>query len=291
MSTHSPQLASYIPLDKIQIMQDGFAFSLSQEFTKLDSADYVFLQRFLDSTKANLFFSRGVILVEGPAEALLIPVFATLLGKSLVDYGVSIVNVLGIGFSRYSKIFLRKDNPQKMIKTPVACITDLDIIPDEAIPICLKYPTKSEWPMKNDRNWKAESEFTTETKQAFIVEKKANRGNEQNVRTFIADHWTLEYDMACSGLQKYMLTPMASFYTQERKKIEITVIGNQDEKTVPALIYSYFSKGLISKAAFAQEFANTLLSINQNKHDVDWSKIIPKYIVDTINYVTTGIGE
>lgn len=35
-------------------------------------ADYNFLERFLDATKANLFFARGVIMVEGDAENLLI---------------------------------------------------------------------------------------------------------------------------------------------------------------------------------------------------------------------------
>jgi putative ATP-dependent endonuclease of OLD family len=38
--------------------------------------DYDFLYRFLDATKANLFFARGVLLVEGDAENLLIPTIA-----------------------------------------------------------------------------------------------------------------------------------------------------------------------------------------------------------------------
>lgn len=29
--------------------------------------DYLFLQRFLDATKANLFFARGILMVEGDA--------------------------------------------------------------------------------------------------------------------------------------------------------------------------------------------------------------------------------
>ena len=42
----------------------------------LEDNDYRFLERFLDVTKANLFFAHGVIIVEGDAEALLLPVLA-----------------------------------------------------------------------------------------------------------------------------------------------------------------------------------------------------------------------
>ena len=35
-----------------------------------------FLERFLDVTKANLFFAKGVIMVEGWAEEILIPALA-----------------------------------------------------------------------------------------------------------------------------------------------------------------------------------------------------------------------
>jgi len=35
--------------------------------TKLEERDYEFLERFLDTTKANLFFAKGVIMVEGDA--------------------------------------------------------------------------------------------------------------------------------------------------------------------------------------------------------------------------------
>lgn len=61
--------------------------------TKLVARDYIYLENFLDVTKSNLFFAKGVIIVEGWAEDLLIPVLANNLNKNLTRNEVSVVNV------------------------------------------------------------------------------------------------------------------------------------------------------------------------------------------------------
>jgi putative ATP-dependent endonuclease of OLD family len=45
-------------------------------YTKLDESGYVFLEKFLDVTKSNLFFANGIIFVEGWAEEILLPILA-----------------------------------------------------------------------------------------------------------------------------------------------------------------------------------------------------------------------
>ena len=67
LSTHSPNLASKIALPNLVLLEGGHAFSLASDHTKLETGDYRFLERFLDVTKANLFFAHGVIVVEGDA--------------------------------------------------------------------------------------------------------------------------------------------------------------------------------------------------------------------------------
>ena len=111
ITTHSPLLASVVKLGNIIIIKDGKTFSLAEGKTKLESDDYWFLEKYLDATKANLFFARSVIIVEGPGEALLLPALASLLGHSFTDYGVSLVDVRGVGLRRYAKIFQRADEP------------------------------------------------------------------------------------------------------------------------------------------------------------------------------------
>lgn len=126
LTTHSITLASSVKLENLILCKNNKIYSMGAEYTKLEEHDYKFLEMFLDATKANLFFAKGVILVEGTAENILIPTIAEIIGKPLHEYGVSVVNVGNIAFLRYSKIFLRKNKEEKL-KIPVAIITDLDI--------------------------------------------------------------------------------------------------------------------------------------------------------------------
>jgi putative ATP-dependent endonuclease of OLD family len=130
LTTHSTTIGSSIPLDSLILCKNNSeglpdVFPMWKGKTKLHEGDYRFLQRFLDSTKANLFFAKGVILVEGDAENILIPTIAEIIGKPLHRHGVSIVNVGSTAFLRYAKIFFRQD--EKKLNLPVAVITDLDV--------------------------------------------------------------------------------------------------------------------------------------------------------------------
>ena len=127
ISTHSPILASKINLKNLILMKNGFGYDLAEGNTALQKGDYLFLQRFLDSTKANLFFAKGIIMVEGDAENILVPVIADILGYPLEKYGVSVVNVGSTAFLRYSGIMIRKDG--RGIGIPVSVITDCDVRP------------------------------------------------------------------------------------------------------------------------------------------------------------------
>ncbi|MFC3748692.1 ATP-dependent endonuclease [Paenibacillus sp. GCM10012306] len=129
-TSHSPILAASMDLQNLIFIYNDKAFSMRKGETMLEEKDYEFLERFLDATKANLFFARGVIFVEGDAENLLLPVLAEVIDRPLHKYGVSIVNVGSLAFKRYSSIFLRTDENKKM-NFPVSIITDLDLKPVE----------------------------------------------------------------------------------------------------------------------------------------------------------------
>ena len=64
MTTHSPNLASKLKLENLIICHNNQAFPMGSGYTELAEPDYRFLERFLDVTKSNLFFSEGVMLVE-----------------------------------------------------------------------------------------------------------------------------------------------------------------------------------------------------------------------------------
>ena len=136
ISTHSPILASKINLKNLILMKDGVGYDLAEGKTGLQKGDYLFLQRFLDSTKANLIFAKGIIMVEGDAENILIPVIADILGYPLEKYGISIVNVGSTAFLRYSRIMVREDG--QTISIPVSVITDCDVKPYDVDPMTKK---------------------------------------------------------------------------------------------------------------------------------------------------------
>ena len=183
ISTHSPILASKINLKNLILMKDGFGYDLAEERTGLQKGDYLFLQRFLDSTKANLFFAKGIIMVEGDAENILIPVIADILGYPLEKYGISIVNVGSTAFLRYSGIMVRKDG--NLIGIPVSVITDCDVRPYD-VDIVTK-----------------ETQFNEKIDESKQAEKEKNeKYTNGSVRGFTSPRWTLEYCIAMSCLSE-----------------------------------------------------------------------------------------
>lgn len=192
MTTHSPTLAAAIPLERITIVSGGKAYSLAPDQTKLAEADYAFLARFLDATKANLFFARGVVIVEGDAENLLLPALAEQIGYSFSRNGISIVNVGHVGLFRYGSIFCRQDNEEMPIR--VACIRDRDIVPDCA-------------PDELKRNLMKESELTPKKHKERI--RKFKSKDEGSVKTFVSGGWTFEYDLAVASWEMMAVMHMA----------------------------------------------------------------------------------
>jgi len=275
ITTHSPQITSEISLRNLILIKGNRAYSFADEYSLLDADGYLFLERFLDATKANLFFARGVILVEGPSESILVPAIAKFLGKSLIDYGISVVNVQGVGFSSYSHIFLRKDNSDS-IPISVACITDLDRIPESAVSICFDEDEK--------KNRKGDIYNDDESQEKNKQKVRNSRGNEQNVKTFVSDYWTLEYDLARSGLHAMAFNVLKECFTQEKKKNDIEQWEKEDAKVGAAHFVDEFRKGHVSKATFAQRMAQKL-----DESDFPPEKregLVPPYLKEAIKYVT-----
>ena len=125
LTTHSITLASKIELEKLIVLKGKEAYPMSSKDTKMSPADYKFLERFLDATKANLFFAKGLIMVEGDAENLLIPALAELIERPLPRDGVSVVNVGSTAYKRYVRIFKREDGSS--FGMPIAIVSDLDV--------------------------------------------------------------------------------------------------------------------------------------------------------------------
>ena len=112
----------------------------------------------MDVTKSTMLFSRGVVLVEGIAEALVLPKLAELvlqkynashqqtehLASTLDEMGISVINISGINFAHFMQLF-GNFNGSSGPAIPIYCsgLTDRD--PDTDI-----YPKKEENPASNN---------------------------------------------------------------------------------------------------------------------------------------------
>jgi putative ATP-dependent endonuclease of OLD family len=131
ISSHSPTLTAKANLDSLIILQNQNNTVTS--FTIIDSTleekNKRYLSKFLDVTKSQLFFSNGIVLVEGISEVLLLQIFSELIGEnnefSLEKKGAEIVNINGVAFEHFAKLF-NDGNEKKRMQNKCSIITDDD---------------------------------------------------------------------------------------------------------------------------------------------------------------------
>lgn len=206
MSTHSPNLTSKVRLadkDNVNfIMCHGTdVYPLNPDTTRLKEPDFSFLDTFLDVTKSNLFYAKGVILVEGWAEELLIPTLAKKLDMDLTTNEVSVVNVGSTAYLRYANIFVRTDG--KILDVPVSVVTDLDVAPQ------LFSHEEQEEEDGTVVDYSAISEKDEKEKECKIKE-SADFPADQKVNMYIAPHWTLEWSLYLSTALKTLFMESVS---------------------------------------------------------------------------------
>ncbi|MCI5192008.1 MAG: DUF2813 domain-containing protein [Candidatus Electrothrix sp. AU1_5] len=295
LTTHSTTMGASIDLKNLLICRGSKVFPMAPKFTDLYPKNYDFLHRFLDATKANLLFARGVILVEGAAENLLVPVIAEIIDRPLQRYGVSIINVGSTAFLHYAKIFSRKDGQHMDI--PVAVVTDMDVKP-------------LEWEDGKGNSPTKEDVVEKQAKRRDYVSQEFDRGS---VKAFLPCNWTLEYDIALDPTFTYCFyesvlwaEKLSNAKTGEPQKKKAGEVWNKvqedigkwekcwdgDSRKSEKIAFEIYHQTMlgkdISKAITAQVFAEKLANRKQRKEIA--TTILNserlKYLVDAICYVT-----
>ncbi len=145
ITSHSPVLASSVDIHNLIHVVEDSGKIITTSLRDIDLGESKsYLNRWLDVTKSTLLFSKGLILVEGISEAMLIPSFAKivlakhnkealndskmLLPNSLEEAGVSTININGINFKHFIKLFSNFGDSKGKDKLPILCagITDND---------------------------------------------------------------------------------------------------------------------------------------------------------------------
>lgn len=259
LTTHSPNLASKVKIENLIICNDNEVYSLKESETKLEKENYAFLKRFLDVTKSNLFFAKGVIIVEGWAEEILIPAIAERLGYDLTKNEVSIVNVGSTAFMHFAKIFLRNDG--KAINVPVAIVTDLDIRP-------------------NDKGVFNEPDQQSKRRK---IESSLGDLSSSKVKFFIAKEWTLEWCLFKSETMAELFKQATSLVHNKTKSFK--KVDKKWSSNFKTALICKLKKGKgaspLDKVAVASCLAENIFvnEPNLNKNDE-----YLKYLIDAIKH-------
>lgn len=306
LSTHSTTIVSATPIENIisfNVRQGEVAITSLKNCVKNQKANR-FINRWLDTTRSNLFFSKGNILVEGLAEAMLIPKIAEIYLKSiegvdvpqsLEEAGVSVINLNGIFFEYFMKLYsgyeveYPKRQPAenkkaysdriKAIKTqdvfkegeykkteyiPIRCVAITDNDPLE------QYPDVSETPEGNNS-------------QLYLIKQLNNMTD--NCRMY-KNKKTFEYDLALDKdnaqimieiLLEHIQTDGTNKAKLEKYKENYSKGIEDDRVEVATFVLSQIESKYMGKGLFAQLLLEK----------IDQTKIVsvPEYIKQAINFV------
>lgn len=112
LTSHSTHVAAKLSLYNTVVLFRRESDGVIASHYALDGIDPVkdkdavrFLSLYLDATKSRMFFARRLILVEGIAEQIIIPVlFEQKTGRSLESIGCTVINVNGVAFRHFLTI-------------------------------------------------------------------------------------------------------------------------------------------------------------------------------------------
>ena len=140
MTTHSTYISEVADIRKVNVIKAGLPSSAVMKPTNnLDSFGNKFLnlkdlsltnclERYLDSKRSVLLFSKSVVLVEGDAEEIMLPaMIKKSLGVSLDELGIGVINIGSVSFEYIASIF-----DDSRIQKYCAIVTDYDAYMENA---------------------------------------------------------------------------------------------------------------------------------------------------------------
>lgn len=149
ITTHSPTLTTKVPLENLILLKDNAAYHVGNCFRNRHQERIVrdvaannrllkekevknyrsMIARYFDVTRSQLLFSNGCMFIEGISECQLMETFSMLIGKSLIDHQIEIVDTDGTAFYQFLMLFNSSDNTKKL-PIKAAFITDEDQFTD-----------------------------------------------------------------------------------------------------------------------------------------------------------------
>ena len=277
VSTHSPTLAASVPPTRVRILfQEPPVHETrcnSIVDAGMDDSEERELQRMLDVTRASLYFAKGVILVEGISEALLLPVLARRAGYDVAKNHVSVIPICGVSFATFKKLL-----DPAIFGIPVAIVTDSDP------------------PVIRGEDWKLDTPETENGSYAISdrTQKLLDLFKGHQTANVYRSQITLEYDLAEAGDANAALLAEvweSCFDGTPRTFSKTTLaVAGADRRQRALHVWRGIcrSEHTGSKADFAHRLAERLSGTNANGSFID-EFTVPAYLANAIQYVVDKV--
>lgn len=225
LTTHSSNIVVAAGLESLVCLQRGADIRVRRPDSDagLTANEIADLGRYLEVNLAGLLFAKAVILVEGPAEQLLIAEYARSMGRDLTRFAVQVVAVNGTHFDVYEKLLGKNSLDRRYI-----IVADGDNFRD------------------------------ADGRPMAIYDDGTNQS--QEVDRFIT-HTTLEYAIAQTDSLEALAAVAASFNRKAlADALKPALTSTQPSNDVMANVQLAVLKAAIStgKARFAQAFARAI---------------------------------
>ena len=309
ITTHSPTLTSKIPLENLILLKDNAAYHIGNCFRNRHQERIVrdvaannrllkekevknyrsMIARYFDVTRSQLLFSNGCMFIEGISECQLMETFSMLIGKSLIDHQIEIVDADGTAFYQFLMLFNSSDNTKKL-PIKAAFITDEDQFTDSKDKeYNLDSLIKNEYvKLKTLRDG-----INSEQVNGRVNNMKAMANNQANIK-ICSGQKTLEYQICKANIfaDKDITkgTWLYELIKQENSdgidKVDSYMVGlgdrnmsEEEQQNVALLMW----KCLPGKAEFAQILNSFLLEKYEEGGDIKFT--LPLYIQDAITHL------
>ncbi len=265
ISTHSTHISSVSQISSVNILsrakQSAWVFNPSNGLKKNEISR---VERYLDAVRSTLLFAKGVILVEGDAEQILIPeLVKAVYGVALDEIGISLINIGSTGFENIARLF-----DELRIKKRCSIVTDLD----KSIFSLGADPKKDSQEEKDSRNSQISGQKRKEDLDEFVED------NEW-IDVFYAKH-TFEVDFLLAGNSYEIISTIDKEYkTDDAKRKAKEALEDEDVAVSGKEVLRLAEK--FKKGWFA-----LMLSENIN-HLTE----LPDYIIEAVAFASPHINQ
>lgn len=285
MTSHSPTLVSKVGINHINLLYDNNHTISNYPFatTSLSDEEKDYLEKYIDVTKSQLFFAKGIVFVEGISEALLLPEFANIINRPLDMYAVELVNINGVGFSPFAKMLKIPAHNYGFAKASI--ITDDDRCSDKSD--SATYISKDL--DFNDNLSEAINKINDGTGSDRF--KKIIELCEDGIVKCYGAVKTFEYELALEENNiPYIIDAILKVYPVVGKTLKDLIDAETNTNKKALMIWLFIRSRDSAKAQVAQALSRVLKEQSEiiaKGETVDKPFVVPKYIKDAIYNVTS----